>query len=77
MSRVFFFVVLPLAAYWVRITEFVIIRNVPVWLETTSIFVIWVSGLVYVFNHLREQLDEDGGELPDEPKVSLDDENVR
>ena len=54
-----------------------IIRYVPVWLETTGIFVIWVSGLVCVFNHLREQLDEDGGELPDEPEVSLDDENVR
>lgn len=53
-----------------------IIRNAPVWIEPTGIFVIWVIGLVYVFNHLRGQLDEDGGELPDEPEVSLDEEKV-
>jgi len=53
-----------------------IIRNASVWLEKTGIFVIWVSRLVYVFNHLREQIDEDAGELADEPAVSFDDENV-
>jgi hypothetical protein len=42
-----------------------------------GIFVIWGSGPIYVFNHLREQLDEDGGELPDAPEVSLDEENVQ
>lgn len=69
-----FSVVLPLFAYWIRVSGFVIIRNVPVWFEPTGIILIWVIGLVYVFNHLREQLDEDGGELPDEPEVELDED---
>ncbi|QKG91611.1 hypothetical protein HPS36_01650 [Halorubrum salinarum] len=66
----------PLFAYLLRVAEFTFVTDVPVWLEPGSIFVIWVGGLVYVFNHLREQLDEDGGDIPDEPEISLDDENV-
>lgn len=67
---------LPLFAYLLRVAEVSFVTNVPVWLEPAGIFLIWIIGLVYVFDHLRGQLDKDGGDIPDEPTVTRDEDTV-
>lgn len=70
-------VVIPLVAYWLRISGVVIMPGLQPWVEPAGIFIIWLLGLGIVFNHIRGQLDEDGGDLPDEPEVSLDEGDTR
>jgi uncharacterized protein YukE len=64
----------PVLAYLFRVSGVVMAPNIQTWIEPTVIFAIWVGGLVYVFKHLRDQLDEENGEIRDEPEVSLDEE---
>lgn len=64
----------PVFAYLLQVSNIVIAPNLQPWVKPTAIFVIWVVGLIYVFKHLRDQLAGDGGEVPNEPEISLDEE---
>ncbi|WP_152423338.1 hypothetical protein [Haloterrigena salina] len=64
----------PLVAYLFRVSEVTIAQELPLWIEPTSIFVIWACGLIFVFKHLREQLNEGDENLPNEPDITLDED---
>jgi len=62
---------IPLLFYLFHVVE-VSFLSLPQWVEPTIIFVVWICGLYYVFNHLRNQLNGMNGNLPEEPDISLD-----
>ncbi|WP_435551934.1 hypothetical protein [Natrinema sp. CGMCC1.2065] len=64
----------PLVAYLLRVSGVTIAKGFPQWIEPTFIFTLWACGLIYVFKHLRDKLNQEGGELPDEPDITLDEE---
>ncbi|MFC7257055.1 hypothetical protein [Haloplanus litoreus] len=41
------------------------------WIEPVIIFVLWAVGLGYVFQHLRDKLDKEPGNLPEEPEIEF------
>ncbi|MFC7078310.1 coiled-coil domain-containing protein [Haloarcula halophila] len=66
---------IPLLFYFFRVAE-LSFANFPPWVEPTLVSLLWVGGLLHVFSHLRDQVNEETGDLPDEPDVSLDDDTT-
>lgn len=64
----------PVFAYLLRVSNLVTYSSRQPWIEPTTVFIIWAVGLIYVFKHLSSQLTEDGGNIPNEPEIRLDEE---
>lgn len=72
VAAICFSVGVPLVAYLLRVSGFVIDQDIPLWLEAGVIFVIWGGGLLYVFYHLRSQIPVQKKELNDPPEIEMD-----
>ncbi|GAB6862695.1 hypothetical protein ACFR97_16315 [Haloplanus litoreus] len=68
---IFLAVVIPSIAYLAHVVDFPGIETSFWWIEPVIIFVLWAVGLGYVFQHLRDKLDKEPGNLPEEPEIEF------
>lgn len=68
---IFFSVVIPSITYLAYVIGFPGIETSFSWIEPIIIFVLWAIGLGYVFQHLRDKLNKDPGDLPNKPEIEF------
>jgi hypothetical protein len=72
---IFLSVVIPSVTYLFHEIDYVV-SDQPAWIEPSSIFLIWLIGLVIIFTYLRIDLNKESGGLPEQPDIEMDGKDV-